>query len=153
MANGHGGYRKPANPAPVSGPGQHSRRTDGQPIMDMPAENYGDAEDMRQIQSGATMATDAAQGPRGPDPMAALAAKMQGLTGLGAPSEQPDVPVTDGADAGPGRGAGMIEHGLDYNQQDARHLARHLPVLIKIAERDDTAPGFKQWVRSIIANM
>ena len=29
MANGRGGYRQPSNPAPVSGPGALSKRTDG----------------------------------------------------------------------------------------------------------------------------
>ena len=31
MPNGHGGYRKPEHPAPASGPGRLSKRTDGGP--------------------------------------------------------------------------------------------------------------------------
>ena len=31
MGDNRGGYRKPANPAPVSGPGALSQRTDGSP--------------------------------------------------------------------------------------------------------------------------
>ena len=42
MADGHGGYRRPTNPSPVSGPGALSRRTDGQqPTQDLPNAKYG----------------------------------------------------------------------------------------------------------------
>jgi hypothetical protein len=65
--SGHGGYRRPANPAPVSGPGQHSRRTDGkQPVMQGAGNgDYGDEQAMQQIQGGAAMG-QAATGPRCP---------------------------------------------------------------------------------------
>lgn len=46
MANGRGGYRKPTNPAPVSGPGSLSRRTDGGPaqvVSTAPNQPYGEA--------------------------------------------------------------------------------------------------------------
>lgn len=33
MTEGRGGYRRPTNPAPVSGPGELSQRTDGGPPM------------------------------------------------------------------------------------------------------------------------
>jgi hypothetical protein len=51
------GYRRPANPAPVSGPGSHSRRTDGkQPVMTGTGNgSYGDEQAMEQIQAGAAM--------------------------------------------------------------------------------------------------
>ena len=35
MANGRGGYRQPSNPAPVSGPGALSKRTDGGAVEGM----------------------------------------------------------------------------------------------------------------------
>jgi len=72
---GKGGYQAPANPAPVSGPGSLSRRTDGGPgskqaqryIAGMP--NYGDGQDMMQIQGGAPMAAT-------PSPTPVSAAQM-----------------------------------------------------------------------------
>jgi hypothetical protein len=153
LANGHGGYRKPTNPAPVSGPGAHSQRTDGQPVMGGLGDgSYGDETAMEQIQGGAPMA--AAPGtPSGPPPgpHPALAA-MQGLTPLDAPSQQPGVPVTDGADAGAGAGStalGMV----DPNRADAQYLKKYLPTFVKMANSDDTPPGFKQWVRNVIANI
>lgn len=55
MANGQGGYRQPSNPAPVSGPGQHSRRTDGQPAQRLPDAKYGEQQAFQQAQQGAPM--------------------------------------------------------------------------------------------------
>lgn len=74
------------------------------------------------------------------------------FTGMGAPSQQPDTPVTDGAEYGDGGGMEALGLPANANQMDAGHLKKYLPTLISIAERDDTPPGTKAWVRSIIAN-
>jgi len=87
-----GGYRKPKNPAVVSGPGAMSQRTDGgpadpQPTRHVPTEDYGGAAEMQQVQQ---------------------AAPMQGMTQpipLDAPTLSPNEPITSGADFGPGVGA------------------------------------------------
>lgn len=148
MANGHGGYRRPANPAPVSGPGKYSRRTDGkQPVMDLPDAAYGENAQLRQLQSAA------------PLPQASLAGTIRGpvqqapqIVGLGEPSQQPDVPVTDGASMG--AGANMSALGIpDPNRADAEQIAKYLPVLMKQAENPSATPGYKQWVRNLIANL
>ena len=65
MADNRGGYQQPANPAPVSGPGSLSQRTDGGPIDGvqpqtqgakyMPGLPYGEGGNMEQ-QSGAPLA-------------------------------------------------------------------------------------------------
>lgn len=86
-----GGYRKPANPAPVSGPGAMSRRTDGaQPVMNIPSSRYGEGEELRQLQSGATMKQQET---------APAAAKV---TGLFEPTQRPKEPTTAGMPFGPG---------------------------------------------------
>jgi hypothetical protein len=159
LADGHGGYRKPANPAPVSGPGAHSQRTDGaQPVMTGLGDgSYGDESAMQEIQGGAQMA----QAPSGPSaapsgPHPALGA-IQSLTPLDAPSAWPGVPVTDGADAGPGADSaalgGFQNPSTDANNADAKHLQKYLPVFLQVANDDNAPPGFKQWVRNIIANL
>jgi hypothetical protein len=59
MARGRGGYQRPSNPAPVSGPGALSQRTDGgpsQPIREIPAEQYGDRKANADLQAAAPMA-------------------------------------------------------------------------------------------------
>lgn len=147
MANSHGGYRKPTNPAPVSGPGQHSRRTDGQPTLDLPNAQYGQNSAFKSIESGAQMATQPQPAPPDIQPAA------QPIVGMGEPSQQPNTPVTDGAAAGPGAGPEALNLPQDLNNLDAEDLRRYLPALIDVADRDDTPAGTKQWVRSIIANM
>jgi hypothetical protein len=141
----HGGYRRPTNPAPVSGPGAHSRRTDGQPTMDLPDAQYGENAAFREAQAGATISNSGVQ-------QAARQGAQASVTPLGAPSGMPDVPVTNGADLGPGEGAQALG-GMPPVKQDAQHLAKYLPALIDMAEQDDTPPGMKTWVRNIIANM
>jgi hypothetical protein len=151
MADGRGGYRRPANPAPVSGPGQLSRRTDGaQPVMPMTGGAYGDATDMQQLQAGAPMAqVPSLAAPTAPT----LQDATQHLTPLGAPSVMPQTPVTDGAAMGPGQGVGALQLPTNPNQQDAASLARYLPTLIKQANDPKTPDGYKTWVRNIIANL
>ena len=55
MAGNHGGKRTPRNPAPVSGPGQLSRRTDGQTTTEMTGMGYGENADFNDIQSSAPL--------------------------------------------------------------------------------------------------
>src|SRR4051812_43555792 len=108
----HGGYRKPAQPAPVSGPGRFSQRTDGrQPSLDLPDAAYGENAQFRADESGAPIPQNSplpagpSAGPSGPpgglpvgqDPLN----PPLPLTGG---SLAPNVPVTDGAASGPGAG-------------------------------------------------
>lgn len=150
MANGHGGYRKPTNPAPVSGPGAMSRRTDGaQPRMALPDAQYGEAKDFEQIQAGAAVPQ---QGPLSTPQPVTLDQLVQGLTPLSAPSAEPDIPVTNGAAYGAGAGPDALGM-ADPNKQDAGYYRKYLPTFMKMAESPSAPPGFKSWVRTIIANL
>lgn len=51
----HGGYRMPSNPAPVSGPGKFSGRTDGQTARALPDAGYGEQAEFQEMQGGAPM--------------------------------------------------------------------------------------------------
>ncbi len=93
-SNGHGGYRRPENPAMVSGPGALSKRTDGgpgQPVTPLTGLGYGENQALNAMQGAAPMA-DATEGaaPR--------------ITPLSAPSARPQEPITHGAPFGPGPG-------------------------------------------------
>ena len=102
MANQKGGYRQPANPAPVSGPGAMSQRTDGgategmQPATQAPKYmaglGYGQGGNMEQ-QQGAPIA--ASPIPNFPAPSVPLSA----------PTQRPEEPVTAGVDIGAGAGS------------------------------------------------
>jgi len=92
-----GGYRQPSNPAPVSGPGALSKRTDGgaidgmtQPQQDYTGFAYGENKELADQQSGARLAGD-------PFPMA-------DITPLSAPTQRPNEPITAGINFGPGPG-------------------------------------------------
>jgi len=90
-----GGYRKPTNPAPVSGPGSLSKRTDGGPtqsakyISGLP---YGQGQETYSNQVAAPMAGN-------PVP------QMEMPTPLMAPSARPSEPITSGVDVGDGAGS------------------------------------------------
>jgi len=152
---GKGGYQAPANPAPVSGPGSLSRRTDGGPgsrqaqryVANMP--NYGDGQDMMDIQGGAPMAATPSPTPVSASQMAQNAqqqAQPQGqpVTPLSAPTARPNEPVTAGAALGPGPGMsalgitpGQTANAGQSTKQIVQALAAHpdaSPELQKLAQ-------------------
>lgn len=110
MVNGHGGDRQPRNPAPTSGPGAASRRTDGgpgsarQPIRRIPGQPFGQGQALMQQQSAAPMQ---ANGTRGPADTAAGPGGLEATLreGVFGPSRRPNEPATAGAPMGPGAGA------------------------------------------------
>lgn len=129
MANGHGGSRTPKNPAPVSGPGRLSRRTDGGPQQtqaQMTGLGYGENQEFMDIQSSAPLAAapSVSNARSGNVPTGRSAA----ATPLFSPTQRPDEPVTAGAPFGPGEGPAPV-------QQQRESLADTLQVL---AQYDDS---------------
>lgn len=104
MANGHGGSRVPSNPAPVSGPGALSKRTDGQGARYMSGGQYGEGQEMMELQSSAPMSEQSSPAPQARSGGRAAPSPQQSVTPLFAPSERPDEPITAGAPFGPGPG-------------------------------------------------
>lgn len=90
-----GGYRKPSNPAPISGPGALSQRTDGgatQPARYMSGLPYGEGQQNYDNQVAAPMAGN-------PVP------QMEMPTPLMAPTARPNEPITAGVNIGDGPGS------------------------------------------------
>jgi hypothetical protein len=113
-----GGYRQPNNPAPVSGPGALSQRTDGgategmsQPQQDYTGFAYGENKGLADQQGGAPLAGN-------PFPMA-------GITTLNAPTERPDEPITHGINQGPGAGTEVMR-GLPNRAPSLIDTIKHL---------------------------
>lgn len=153
---GKGGYQPPARPAPVSGPGALSKRTDGgpgqapkgQPAQQLPDPGYGEQAGFQAAQQAAPMAQAAAP-PTGPSPDAAMMpADLSRVTPLSAGTQRPDEPVTSGADSGPGPGAASV------SPQDPATLARYrnqLQTMELLASMPGSSPTLRQYVRALRA--
>jgi len=101
-----GGYRKPTNPASVSGPGALSQRTDGNPTQAakyMAGGKYGEGQDLLNLQRQAPMAAAPASAMTAATQMPAQPARKPVST-LFEPTSNPDIPVTHGSPYGPGAG-------------------------------------------------
>lgn len=150
MANGHGGHREPAKPAPASGPGRYSRRTDGGPVQKlrkMTGGDYGSSQEMADLQRAAPMAATA------PSAQAAAAAPApidgSSLTPLNAPTGQP--------------GVGLLDNLGDFQQQqqpssaiDDETRARmntYLPELLRLASQPGASEATRQFVRQLRADL
>ena len=100
MADNRGGYQQPTNPAPVSGPGALSQRTDGgategmtQPVKEYTGLPYGQNKSINDSQGASAMAGDPFKSP---------------LLDLMAPTERPNEPITAGISGGPGGGRELM---------------------------------------------
>lgn len=157
MAGGHGGARVPSSPAVTSGPGQLSRRTDGQVQAEFTGGAYGEAQDMRAVQGGARMGADgaaaAAAGAAGGSDLGAL---LAGLTGFDAASGAPDEPVTAGAAAGAGAGPeslGLPTDAVSERSADAKAIPEgQLRAMIRASQQPGATPSFKRYVRELVAS-
>jgi hypothetical protein len=142
----HGGYRKPASPAPVSAPGAASSRTDGgpsQPVRPIPSSGPGSTIGDRQasvdLQQGAPLAAGGDVQPmavpvqQGPMPAGAPAADPFG------PSRRPGEPVTAGAMLGPGATPNPQENLRD--KIGAWYAETGNPVLLDVLEELDEELG------------
>lgn len=146
MANGHGGDRVPANPAPVSGPGAMSRRTDGQGARYMSGGQYGEGQELMDLQTSAPMSKAPAQ-PRMRQARSAGQAVQEGArpTPLFAPTERPDEPITAGAPFGPGPGpTPRVDR---PPAAKSAIVAKYLPYLEEATRWPDTPDSFKALVR------
>lgn len=141
-----GGYRKPGNPAPVSGPGRLSRRTDGGPIQgakEIPGGGkYGERKELADLQSGAAMRGNPI--PNVPSPLVPAAPPQQ-LTNLFAPTERPDEPLTAGAPFGPGF--------TPTEEVTGRYklISKYMPMLNEQANNPDAPDTFKNFVKFVNA--
>lgn len=137
MTEQPGGYRAPSNPAPVSGPGALSQRTDVQAPMPMTGGPYGEATEMAEIQAGAPMAAD----PGAPAPAS-----------LFAPPEDPAEPMTAGMPFGDGPGPEVLMGDLGRQKREIEGLQKYIPMMEKMAGRMDAPDAFRALVKFIKAS-
>lgn len=102
---GVGGYQAPARPAPASGPGALSQRTDSQqPVRAPSGMPYGERQQLEETQRQAPL-------PQGVMPPSAAdgGPNANTLTPLDAPTQYPGQPVTAGVDVGAGPGSEAVD--------------------------------------------
>lgn len=141
---GKGGYQAPNNPAPVSGPGALSQRTDGGPADTQAAKYvsglpYGEGQEMMNIQQSAPMA---ATGMPAPAPVIPLKA----------PSQRPQEPVTAGANAGLGpdmSSLGLGARDVAANDEARATLISYMPALLQVASQPGTSPETRNIIRRL----
>jgi hypothetical protein len=143
-----GGYRQPGNPAPVSGPGALSKRTDGgpaQPVRVPSGGKYGERQALEQMQQAAPLAESPGGDVGAPQPAQDITA---GLVGLDAPTQMPDTPVTAGAPGGDGPGLEAL--GLpNQTDEDMRRLVTFLPVFEHMANQPGSSKAARNLVRQL----
>jgi len=134
--------------AEVSGPGQFSKRTDkavAQANRSLPDAGYGEQSAYQDQQSGAKMATDGG----GNASFADLFGNPAGrVVGLDAPSQNPNMPVTDGAALGAGAGVEALNL-ADQKSEDLQGLLPYLPVF----EFMGNQPGASWAMRNVVRKL
>lgn len=145
IAGQHGGYRRPGNPASVSGPGALAKRTDGTPaIGSAGGEDYGEAQALKDLQrQSPTQSVSAGGNPGGGGGGMAMPAP----TPFDAPSTS-DTPVTDGAALGDG--AGLSALGLDPKNESRNLSPGMINLMLAASQRRDASPSFRKLVRRAI---
>jgi hypothetical protein len=138
-----GGYQQPSSPAPVSGPGAMSKRTDrGQPIRDPGGLAYGDNQELRTVQGAAPMS----QAPSAPAPADIPLADMS--PNLTDPTNRPGRSVFTGMPFGPGAGPEALAS-AEPSAATRSKLNNALPTLLRAAESPDVSPEFRRLVAMI----
>ena len=117
--------------------------------MDLPDARYGEAASFREIQQGAAMGQPAApSGGGAPMPMTPP-------TPLGEPTQDPNQPVTSGANAGAGpdmASLGLPDDG-DFTADIRKRLGPLLPFLIRKADDPSASQELRDQIRYLIANL
>jgi hypothetical protein len=148
-----GGYRKPTNPAPVSGPGKASRRTDGGPLdmkqnqVEVTGMGYGENKDLNEIQSLAPMSAAPTVPTAGPIMPSAPVAMPTPLT---APTERPTEPVTAGLPFGPGMGSEALTlPSVGMSEEDRQRGLVVLHLLTESAKKPNATNATLQLIRQL----
>jgi len=141
-----GGYRKPGTPAPVSGPGALSKRTDGRVAEGFA---YGMNKQINEQAAGAPMAKAAS--PMAARPMG-VTPQLPPVTPITAETERPNELVTSGVDGtpGPGSEALMLPNRSDSEMEFKKSIESYYPVLNFVASRSNTSPETRRALSALM---
>jgi hypothetical protein len=120
---------------------------------------YGEGQEFLDLQSSAAMEKATPVRPASP---AAIRNAMQGaqpnggIIPLDAPTQNPDQPITHGADAGIGPGSEALGLNTATTVEDQAfkdRIASYMPALMAIASRPETSPETRNVIRQLRENM
>lgn len=132
---------------PVSGPGQFSQRTDkavSAANTTLPNAGYGEQADYQDLRSSAQMS----QSGGGMDFNSLFGNAAGNVIGFGEDTQMPDVPVTDGAAAGPGAGPEALSS-TSAEDPSLQTLKAWMPVLTFMANRPGSSDSARNLVRQL----
>jgi len=130
---------------PVAGPGQFSQRTDkavGEANRALPNADYGEQAQYQEQLQGAPMATDVT----GMNFNDLFGNPAQQVTGLNEDTAFPDMPVTDGADAGAGAGSEVLSSSAQT--PDVQGLASYV-VALEVLANSGKSDSARQLARQV----
>jgi len=137
-----------------AGPGKFSQRTDkavGAANATLPDAQYGENKDYQEAKSGAPMAQDSGQDVSGMNFADLFGNPSDRVVPLGADTTMPDVPVTDGADAGPGAGSDILSSSQKANSSN--YTAAYLGALEFMANQPGSSDAARNLVRQLKSQM
>lgn len=135
--------------AEVAGPGQFSRRTDkavSEANRNLPNAGYGEQAAYQEQMTGAAMAATEPVNVEGMNFNDLFGNAAGNVVPLSEGTTMPDVPVTDGADAGAGAGSEVLS---SSQQTSNNYMASYLTVLEFIANQ----PGSSDAARNLVRQM
>jgi len=152
MAENRGGYQRPKNPAPTSGPGALSKRTDGGPTQAakyMPGLEYGQGQvNMINQQSAPLAGNPMTSAPKYQDFRAGE--RDAGIVPLDAPSQRPNEPITQGVNIGKGLGSEALSMTKPDDTNFRTNISSYRPVLNYISDQPNTSPETRQAIRQLL---
>jgi hypothetical protein len=131
---------------PVSGPGQFSQRTDkavSAANNTLPNAQYGENADYQDLKASAPMANS---GAIASSFNSLFGNPAQNVVGLNADSTMPNVPVTDGAAAGPGQGPEALSSSQGSQSQ---YAASYMVALEFLANQPGSSDAARNLVRQL----
>lgn len=128
--------------AGASGPGKFSKRTD----MDLGSTSYGEGQETAMLNTAAPksktrgIADDVGGRPANP---------IQPITPLFAPTQKPEVPVTEGIDMGDGAGSEVLIMRQPDDNNFRASISSYMPVLAYISDQPNTSPETRAAIRQL----
>lgn len=135
--------------AEVAGPGQFSKRTDkavSEANRNLPDAGYGEQAAYQEQMTSAPLAGTQSVSVEGMNFNDLFGNAAQNVVPLSEGTTMPDVPVTDGADAGAGAGSEILS---SSQQTSNKYAASYLTVLEFIANQPGSSDAARNLVRQI----